>query len=165
MMANLNGYPASVKGQIIKWMTADQIIHALNNSLFTEETARFVTPQRIAEIDFTKVVCSKAGGIDVMTALFRNDENVPKIKDKESLNHLIQFIYPKRLVHLTDSQTKWLDFSNKAIKKETLTAMANLDGYPASVIGQIIKSMTADQIVDALNNGLFEMDTAEIRYS
>ena len=93
-MANLDGYPASVIGQIIKSMTADQIVDALNNGLFEMDTAKFVTPKQISEIDFTKVTFQNAVDQkamtdeykkDVVSALFRNDEMFQRLRIKRAL--------------------------------------------------------------------------------
>lgn len=150
----------SVNGQIISWMTKEQILVSLNRKLFSPDTAKYVIPAQIAEIDFTKVDCKKAGGLKVITALFQKDENVSKIKDKESLQHLLPFIHWKRLVHLNETQLKWIDFSDKEIIKDDLTAIANLKSIDTSIMGKIITWMTKEQIITCLNKRLFTPRTA-----
>lgn len=149
---------SSSQGHLISCMNTNQVIAALNRVLFTPDTIKFVTPDQIGQIDFYQVDYRKFSGDAVMTALFSEEKNIKAIKRGLSLHRIIPFIKHKNyLRHLTLDQLQSLDFKNPAITEPDLTGIAF---HPQNDLkGVQIPWLSKEQVIDALNRGLFTSDT------
>ncbi|MBA3236881.1 MAG: hypothetical protein H0T62_00835 [Parachlamydiaceae bacterium] len=139
--------------QNVDRLTSQQVIDGLNRNLFNFHSATVISPAQIKEIDFTKVDCKKAGGKDVISAIFKgNDKKIQLVKTVKSLPHILPFIDPFMFVDLRDDQLQSIDFKDKdIINHQVISALANQ---------QNVARLTSQQIMDGLNRTLFNFHSA-----
>lgn len=140
------------KRDFILSMLPEQIVEALNNQLFTKDSARFVSREQIEKIKFTAINCKKVG-IDTISALFRDWENhIERCKTSaiplSDLHHVIPYMRCSELAQLSVEQLQSLDFSK--ITETKFTSIAIGEEY-----GSLIRQMLPHQVEAAFNNNCF----------
>jgi len=122
-----------------------QTIKALEVGLFTATSAPYITDEYIENIDFeqSKVLEQK----DVIRGLFTNDPK--KISSvKKGLTNILQIVEPEVLAYLNEDQIARLN-------------MGSLNHQDFSVLPEaLIGKLSPEQLVEALNFGLFTTDAA-----
>jgi hypothetical protein len=150
------------QGRGIRSLKPEQVIDCLNGGLFDEDSARFITPDQVREINFTKVDCKQAGGAEVITAMLKTAENLQAISQQASLHHVLPFVSPWRLANLSDPQIKTIDFSDENIinkpRFDGLSMKEDTYRYD-NTQGQGIRSLKPEQVIDCLSRGLFDDET------